>query len=94
MKIFSLILPFFLLYSCQTTIIHFEQSQGIPAKEPEFTQVYGSVGLGILEVSKPRELPCARSPATVILTRRFVDVLVHIFVGGIWAPYRIELYCQ
>jgi len=94
MKFYLLTFLVIFLGSCQTTIIHFDQSQGVPMKEPEFSQVYGSVGLGIIEVSNPKELPCARNPATVVLTRRAVDVIIHIFAGGIWAPWRIELYCQ
>ena len=88
------------LMGCQTTIIQFEN--GAPAAtgkkkgpvEPEKTQRYASLGLGIVERSAPHKLNCLNNPRRVEIKRDIIDAAIHFVAGGVYTSRTISGYCR
>ena len=86
------ILCFMIVFmSCQTTVLNFAPSQGA---EPTQSTAYGSMLVGIFEVSDPPEIPCPGQVRKIVITRNAWDFLLHFFLGGIYTTRRIRIYCE
>ena len=87
-----------LLTGCTTTtIINFETGLKIDQlpsdAEPVANQRYISLVAGVVEISKPEEVQCAKKPRFVKMQRDILDNVIHFLVGGIITTRKVTAYC-
>ena len=96
--IFTIFLFIFILFfsNCQTTEIILEQEGAeIDVDEAPINEQhkYVSLALGVYEYSKAIEPACS-NVQKILIKRNIPDAVFYFFLGGIYTPRTIYLYCK
>lgn len=81
------------LSACQTSVVTFGEPMVGDPNEPAFVQRYGSVVAGILAISSPQRHSCDNTPRRVVITRDWIDMAIHFWIGGLYTTRSVKLYC-
>ncbi len=92
-KILSASLVIAVFASCQT-VEYKIAGQASANPQQGLNQNYASLGLGIVELSKPQPPQCSeKGVATVQVKMTAVDSIIHFFTGGIYTSRHITVQC-